>query len=252
MADQDPNPNPEPSPGTPSPEPKAEPQPEPKPGGEPGPFIGTYKTKEDAEKGFAEKDSKISELSQEMAKLKSQVEEGGAYRDTLIKLTETLSQKSGDQELSKEELQNLAIEDPEAFYAYMRKQDPELKATKKQIEEIRQQLREDAVAKVIADLESKPDFQHLKPKMEELAATVPELAGRPNVAKVLYWAAKGHLAEQIAAKSKDIKDAAKLKEELGKLAIVMAGTEAGGEGPSGKTGYDAAMEAADRYGKSTF
>lgn len=222
------------------------------------PFFGTYKTREDAEKGFTEKDSTITKLNEEMAKLKSQADEGSAYRETLTRLVETLGEKTGGQKLTKEQLQELAMEDPVAFHEYMRKDDPELHKTKAEIEKIRQEIREEKAAKVIEALKSRPQFEYLKPGMEELMAQHPEFAGKDvsqlgPVADLFFYASYGKAAEKIAAKSKDIKDAVKLKEELAKLAIMTAGTETGGPGPGGEADeHKAAVDAADRYRTSSF
>jgi len=193
-------------------------------GGDEQPFLGTYKSKEDAEKGFAEKDSTSGKLQQELAEKGHVAEE----RDTYRRMLEGFVDKGGDEELSKDQLTELWLEDPEKAYSYMSQRDPEKKKLREEMEGDRQERKEEQVTKVLKDLESKKDYPLLKPTMEKLAQTVAHKAGDPKMAQILYLAAKGAEVEKIAARSKDTENLVTLKEDLEKLSIVTAGTEAGG------------------------
>lgn len=163
-------------------------------------YVGTYKKKEDAEKGLAEKDSTINRLKSEVDKMRAEVAKHADHRDLLGKITEAVSAAKPKPEVdTKARLEELAkvIDDKggPAVVDLMIQVQRDIEAnTEQRTKAETAELRKELAALRDSLVEYDPEVRQHRETIEKLREAFPEVSDR----KVLLRMAKlmGGNAEQ--------------------------------------------------------
>jgi len=235
-------------------------------GGEGGdkPFLGTYKTQEEAEAGFKEKDSKISEQGKRLAELEAKTAEQGGALELLNRLIAEAKEEppGGDRtgkELTAKELAELKEEDPGTYADYKIAQGQ--KELHQKLAEVTAGTRRLETTLTMAKHEKEVEEGGLLPYIAKLQQMHPGFKGVPGAYSLFVQAAKSLKAADDGAKlsleKEELEKQEKQKLEAEKLAAAGLGEKAGtgGEGIDARTtkAGQTLLKKADGYsGKGQF
>lgn len=212
-------------------------------------FAGRFPTPEALETAY-------NESSKEGRRLYALLKEADAFRETLetqLSDLKTQSELGSFKELTKEELQKLAEENPLAAQEYIadkKLRERELvrfktekeKAGKEQA--LSRKGMEDHIMmrsqQMESDAQNFPDYSNLMPLMEEIMDRAPELTGHRWTPELLYFASYGYRALQAGLKARQASaqdtEEARKKAEADALRAGSSGPTATGSAPAGGGG----------------